>query len=111
MIRRPPRSTRTDTLFPYTRSSDLASQITVAMTSRLLQTHTGRELISATVGEAFLFSPSRTVLPGQTPVERDLSPLVVEVAANLSDNWTITAAQHRDVDTGDRTSTRLNSSH
>src|SRR3546814_9150353 len=73
---------------------------TVAMTSRLLQTHTGRELISATVGEAFLFSPSRTVLPGQTPVERDLSPLVVEVAANLSDNWTITAAQHRDVDTG-----------
>lgn len=77
-----------------------ASQITVAMTSRLLQTHTGRELISATVGEAFLFSPSRTVLPGQTPVERDLSPLVVEVTANLSDNWTITAAQHRDVDTG-----------
>src|SRR3546814_2001455 len=25
MIRRPPRSTRTDTLFPYTRSSDLTS--------------------------------------------------------------------------------------
>src|SRR3546814_20281205 len=25
MIRRPPRSTRTDTLFPYTRSSDLGS--------------------------------------------------------------------------------------
>src|SRR3546814_4527381 len=84
MIRRPPRSTRTDTLFPYTRSSDLASQISVAMTSRLVQTHTGRELISATVGEAFLYSPARTVLPGQTPVERDLSPLVVEVAANLS---------------------------
>src|SRR3546814_13233263 len=33
MIRRPPRSTRTDTLFPYTRSSDLgrASGGTVAL--------------------------------------------------------------------------------
>src|SRR3546814_1987665 len=28
MIRRPPRSTRTDTLFPYTRSSDLARPMT-----------------------------------------------------------------------------------
>src|SRR3546814_17803805 len=30
MIRRPPRSTRTDTLFPYPRSSDLARLVEVA---------------------------------------------------------------------------------
>src|SRR3546814_12434352 len=34
MIRRPPRSTRTDTLFPYTRSSDLLDQHQRARRSR-----------------------------------------------------------------------------
>src|SRR3546814_9355270 len=37
MLRRPPRSTRTDTLFPYTRSSDLRSF--AVMREQLLKSH------------------------------------------------------------------------
>jgi len=77
-----------------------ANQLTFAVTSRLMQTHSGRELVSATVAQALLFSPSRTALPGQVVGERDLSPLVVELAVNLNDRWTLTSAQHIDVDQG-----------
>lgn len=77
-----------------------ANQITFALTSRLLENHSGRELVTATVAQAYLFSPSRTVLPGQTPQQRDVSPLVVELGVNLDDRWTVTAAQHVDTDTG-----------
>src|SRR3546814_5983507 len=48
MIRRPPRSTRTDTLFPYTtlfRSADLAHAQRLARHPRLFGEHARRELV------------------------------------------------------------------
>lgn len=77
-----------------------ANQLTFAVTSRLLQTHSGRELMVLTVGESLLFRPSQTVLPGRVPNPRDLSPLVVELKVNIDDRWTLSAAQHQDVDQG-----------
>lgn len=77
-----------------------ANQVTFALTSRLLENRSGRELVTATVAQAYLFSPSRTVLPGQTPQRSDISPLVVEVGVNLDDRWTLSTAQHINTDTG-----------
>lgn len=77
-----------------------ANQVTFALTSRLLENHSGRELITATVAQAYLFSPSRTILPGQAISDRDISPLVLELGINLDDRWTLSAAQHIDTDEG-----------
>src|SRR3546814_3373544 len=44
MIRRPPRSTRTDTLFPYTRSSDLLPDPRPARVLCLLRSLLGRHV-------------------------------------------------------------------
>src|SRR3546814_3560651 len=58
MIRRPPRSTRTDTLFPYTRSSDLqnlssivASQPIGGRVPIVLLRNGQRQTVTAVVGE------------------------------------------------------------
>src|SRR3546814_5779222 len=48
MIRRPPRSTRTDTLFPYTTSSDLASSTSAG--GPALRRHLGGAPIENVVG-------------------------------------------------------------
>src|SRR3546814_13278260 len=54
MIRRPPRSTRTDTLFPYTtlfRSAQAQSQSDLVAPSTPIQTGTSFELDSAVLGD------------------------------------------------------------
>src|SRR3546814_10303629 len=66
MIRRPPRSTRTDTLFPYTtlcRSSEMAT-VAIRLPARLIRLDAP---VSETMGEFALNGPtcdSLDVLPG-----------------------------------------------
>src|SRR3546814_13448706 len=103
MIRRPPGSTRTDTLFPYTtlfRSSVVgvpgAGKSTV-----------GREL-ARRLGSRFVELDSIHHQPGWTPLPRE--PFRARVAEELeADTWVVdgnySAVQE------DRKSTRLNSSH
>src|SRR3546814_12400845 len=47
MIRRPPRSTRTDTLFPYTTLFRSASEVRCARSERIFTTEAGEALLPA----------------------------------------------------------------
>src|SRR3546814_11653902 len=99
MIRRPPRSTRTDTLFPYTtlfRSGrDAAADIAARLERRVLTDLRDRDLGQhGEVGEG-----------RAAHVMEDRLPLVAEAAG---------AVRHHALALGraeDRKSTRLNSSH
>src|SRR3546814_15545953 len=99
MIRRPPRSTRTDTLFPYTtlfRSVDLEELVEhfFVVVAQRAQQHADRQLAAAVdAGEQRVLRVELEVQPGAA-VGNDAGA-VQQLARGM----------------GDRKSTRLNSSH
>src|SRR3546814_20607425 len=93
MIRRPPRSTRTDTLFPYT---------TLFRSMRAIAEHLNNimgilEDIDAICGRRFAIPPARDDIDGEAPSKRFL--------------LTEGASPDAQAAMEDRKSTRLNSSH
>jgi len=55
------------------------NQLSVAVTSRLLDAGDGSEKLSATVGQIYYFSDRDVTLPGGTPDEDDVSPIIAEL--------------------------------
>src|SRR3546814_16226050 len=104
MIRRPPRSTRTDTLFPYTtlfRSLDDEFRL-----SRAFGLHTGRQLVQDVVRKAQL-QLDGVALNLSAVTHADQVQLALEALAH-ADNHVGHQSAHG---ARDRKSTRLNSSH
>src|SRR3546814_21151059 len=104
MTRRPPRSTRTATLFPYStlfRSGDSRSGQLEACIGELLDRHDGL-LVS---GEAPVFSRPEPPLPLCFPAGLAVTHEHIYVVD--SGNHRVLECTHE----GDRKSTRLNSSH
>jgi LPS-assembly protein len=77
------------------RQSD-ANQATVALTTRLIDEGSGRERLSASVGQIRYFDAPRVLLPGESPLDRSRSAYVVEADARLSDRWSLGASQQWD---------------
>src|SRR3546814_6976299 len=112
MIRRPPRSTRTDTLFPYTTlfrsEGDLTAQIlrvpgTSVDQSQAMQSRIEREI--AKLPEVrFVFSKTGTADLASDPMPPNISDtfIIMKPRAEWSD---------KRLSKADRKSTRLNSSH
>src|SRR3546814_14510340 len=100
MIRRPPRSTRTDTLFPYTtlfRSPFPAEEIATQQKQQTFESNWVRPLVLA-AGQAL---PE----PGPAPQPRPLHLPIAEFELDLLDKPFPPFPEE------DRKSTRLNSSH
>src|SRR3546814_3224859 len=99
MIRRPPRSTRTDTLFPYTtlfRSPIITEREGIANYVDLVEGLSMREVMDETTGIS-----SRVVIDWkQQPRGNDLKPRI-----------TLRDEKGNVISLPDRKSTRLNSSH
>src|SRR3546814_4592313 len=103
MIRRPPRSTRTDTLFPYTtlfRSFHLGGGVDVH------DLDPGRRLAGRGCDEGDLSAPGGGLLSDGVAL---LAGRAVADEAHGVDRFS--GAAGRDEDPPDRKSTRLNSSH
>src|SRR3546814_16670198 len=99
MIRRPPRSTRTDTLFPYTtlfRSLKIAEIHPAGYPTVVAQENMGKKIEDATKGELKFRMFAGGVLGSEKEVFEQVQ---------------IGAVQMTRVSLGDRKSTRLNSSH
>jgi LPS-assembly protein len=65
------------------------NQISVGMTTRLIESASGRERVSATVGQTRYRNPRRILLPGESPGESTRSNYVAEVSVNLSPMWNL----------------------
>lgn len=63
------------------------NQLSVGVTSRLLETDSGREFLTASVGKAWYFEDPEVFLPGESPETAASSPIVLELGLGLFRNW------------------------
>ncbi len=64
-----------------------ANQVSVGVTTRLLDSSRGRQYLSATLGQAFYFQDPRVALPDEPVRDRSTSDVVAEVELNAFKNW------------------------
>ena len=67
-----------------------ASQLTAGLTSRLINTDNGSQLLTASVGEIFYFNKRRVTLPGSNFQDGRFSPIVAQLVAAPDANWSAT---------------------
>ena len=85
-----------------------ANQVTAALTSRLLETGSGQQFLSATLGQTYYFQPPRVQIPLE-PTTGLRSDLVAEVALTAYKNWSVNLSEQWDPQTSasDRTIVEL----
>lgn len=64
-----------------------ANQLTAALTTRFINTDTGRELMSASLGQIFYFQPQLVTLPGQPVDTARRSDYVSQLNVAIARNW------------------------
>jgi len=69
-----------------------ANQLTLGLTSRFLNTGSGQQVLSASIGQILYFDEQAVTLPSQTAVDDDTSDLAAELALNLGERWSASAA-------------------
>ncbi len=77
-----------------------SNQVTLALTSRLIDTETGIERLSATIGERFYFDDPQVTLPGTTPSDRKSSDILAGFTARLSSRLNLDTFWEYDPDRG-----------
>ncbi|HLY51808.1 MAG TPA: LPS assembly protein LptD [Steroidobacteraceae bacterium] len=77
---------RTNRYVGADRVSD-ANQLSVGITSRLLDTQTGKQFLAATFGQSYYFETPRVTLPGETPTTGKHSDMVAQLALTAFQNW------------------------
>lgn len=73
-----------------------ADQISVALTTRLLDANTGREQLRAGIGQIYYYRDREVQLPGNPVATRDRSDLVGEIAVQLPRHWSLSATAQWD---------------
>lgn len=68
-----------------------ANQLTLALTTRLINDSDGREKLSASIGQIRYFDDSRVALPREIPIEQGKSAWIADTNYAINDRWTIGA--------------------
>jgi LPS-assembly protein len=98
---------RTNRYVGADRVSD-ANQLTAGLTSRLLDTQTGKQFLTATIGQSYYFTPPRVTLPGETPFTAPHSDFVAQLAITAFADWNADAGVEWDPDNQRSERTQLN---
>jgi LPS-assembly protein len=64
-----------------------ANQASLGITSRILDSGSGRQLLAATIGQTLYFDAPRVALPGEVIADRDTSDLIAQLAITAWKNW------------------------
>jgi LPS-assembly protein len=75
------------------RIADL-DQLSVGVTSRIIDVNTGRELMSATIGQALYLSEQNVTLPGESPIVSDSSDYIAEIRFLVYENLNFDVGHH-----------------
>ncbi len=68
-----------------------ANQVSVALTSRLINHETGQERLRASIGEIFYIQDREVTLPGVADKDDNTSELIAEVAGRIGKHWIASA--------------------
>jgi LPS-assembly protein len=79
---------RTNRYVGADRLSD-ANQVSIGVTSRLLDAGTGKQLISGTIGQAYYFDEPRIALPGEVLDDPEFSDIIAELDATAFGDWNV----------------------
>jgi LPS-assembly protein len=63
------------------------NQLSFGLTTRLLESASGREFLTASLGKAWYFEDPVVTLPGASPDNAESSPIVLELGLALFNNW------------------------
>jgi LPS-assembly protein len=63
------------------------NQLSVGVTTRLIESASGREFLSASLGKAWYFQDPVVTLPGDNSDGAETSPIVLELGLGLFNNW------------------------
>jgi LPS-assembly protein len=82
-----------------------ANQVSVGVTTRLLDANQGKQYLSATLGQAFYFEHPRVTLPDEPARTRSTSDMIAEVDMSAFKNWNARFAYqwNPDLQEGERT--------
>lgn len=75
-----------------------ANELAVGLTSRLIHADSGRQYLSATIGQRYFFDRPRVVLPGEPVETRDASNMVGEIEMTAYRHWSARLAMEWDYD-------------
>ena len=68
-----------------------ANQLSLAVTSRMIDNETGIERFSATIGQRYYFTDQKVTLPGESVTEDNNSDIIAAMTARLSNQWNLDA--------------------
>jgi len=68
-----------------------ANQLSLAVTSRVIDSSTGIERFAATIGQRYYFTDQKVTLPGGTATEDSNSDIIASMSARLSNKWQLNA--------------------
>jgi LPS-assembly protein len=84
-----------------------ARQLTLALTTRLVEPNTGIERLQATLGQRFYFSDQRVTLPGQPVRGGDSTDVLLQVSGQVTDRWRLTSGLQFNTDDGETVKANL----
>jgi LPS-assembly protein len=79
---------RTNRYVGADRLSD-ANQVSIGVTSRLIDAENGKQFISGTVGQAYYFDEPRVALPGEVLDDPEFSDIIAELDVTAFGDWNI----------------------
>lgn len=68
-----------------------ANQLSLAVTSRMIDSNTGIERFAATIGQRFYFTDQEVTLPDGSASDNDSSDIIAAMTARLSNQWKLDA--------------------
>ena len=76
-----------------------ANQVSLALTTRLIETDTGIQRLSASIGQRYYFTDQKVALPSATLSQANSSDIIAGLSASLRSNWRVdTYWQYNTVD-------------
>lgn len=79
---------RTNRYVGADRLSD-ANQVSIGVTSRLLDAESGKQFISGTIGQAYYFDEPRVALPGEVLEDPEFSDIIAELDVTAYGDWNV----------------------
>lgn len=73
-----------------------ANELAAGVTTRLTNAESGRQYLTATIGQRFYFESPRVTLPGELPESRDSSSLIGEIEMTAWRDWSARIAMEWD---------------